>query len=271
MASPGSSSGSSSASAAGSANGPAEGSAPGSWLHLNVATIAATASEGDKIHTWPAANDAGKGLIAHNTFGFTDVEFKTSGPFSGRPAMLFTGKHFLCTASAHAVPQELTVFWKGTFDSTGDPAHPDRINWASLIEQDSNWRLRRHSDGSDGSKMIMYVGGKNSNGCVGESASKEPVIIVGTVAGVTRTISVYRDSDMSHISTVTTSDGDPMKQEDKKICMGFQEHYYGPDWDFTAFHGEVEQVVVYDKLLGQQDIMQVANSLHNQQVPTAVA
>merc|ERR1719410_1813131 len=68
----------------------AVGPAAGAWLHRNVASIADSASDGDKIHTWPAVNDAQKDLVAENSHGFTDVEFKTSGPFSGRPAMVFT-------------------------------------------------------------------------------------------------------------------------------------------------------------------------------------
>merc|ERR1719476_1047690 len=100
--------------------------------------------------------------------------------------------------------------------------------------------------------MIMAVWGKNWDKAVADFTWDEPLILVGTVTGGTRTMSVYRDSDLSLISTETNTDGDHLKAgTSDKICMGLQEDmYYQP---FSRFHGEVEQVVVYDKALGQQD------------------
>merc|ERR1719336_22616 len=207
-------------------------------------------------------------MIAGNKLGLADVEFKTSGPFSGRPAMVFTGRHIMCTASSHPVPQELTFFWKGTFDSTVDPAHQRRTNRGRVIEQEV-WALEWTQDTDD--HIQVYKQGQDWGKCKGEAAPNEPIIVVGTLTGNNRTLSVYRDSDMSVISTVVNSDGPPLEAGiDKKICMGYAQWNYNalaPNalYDTAHWRGEFEKVVVYDKVLGEQEITQVVNSLHNPQ------
>jgi len=171
----------------------------------------------------------------------------------------------MCTASSHPVPQELTVFWKGTFDSTVDPAHQQRTHWGRVIEQEV-WGLYRTGEEAG---MTVYREGQDWQKCKGEAAYNEPMIVVGTLTGSTRTLKVYRDSDMSVISTVANSEGPDLRAGiERKICLGYSEWYYNSLasnalWDHTHWRGEFEQVVVYDKVLGEQDITQVVNSLHN--------
>jgi len=178
----------------------------------------------------------------------------------------------MCTASSHPVPQELTFFWKGTFDSTVDPAHQRRTNRGRVIEQEV-WALEWTQDTDD--HIQVYKQGQDWGKCKGEAAPNEPIIVVGTLTGNTRTLSVYRDSDMSVISTVANSDGPPLEAGiDKKICMGYAQWNYNalaPNalYDTAHWRGEFEKVVVYDKVLGEQEITQVVNSLHNPQASAA--
>jgi hypothetical protein len=252
---PGASNGASNGPGAGS---PEAGSAPGAWLHLNVATIAATASDDQQIHNWPAADDPAKDFIAHDTT--SDVVFKTSGPFSGRPAIVFTDKHKLCTQSSYPVIQELTAFWKGSFDSSR------QNDWSHLVGQDHDtyWVLRKYSSSS---QVTMHT--RNANRPNTDMLWDEPIIVVGTVTGGTRTTSVYSDATGALVSSETTTDSNTIPAGSAPICIGLTERYFTSA--ICRFRGEFEQVVVYDKLLTQNDITQVVNSLQNNQVPAAVA
>jgi len=87
-----------------------------------------------------------------------------------------------------------------------------------------------------------------------------PLIIVGTVTGGTRTVTVYRASDKNQISSMTQpGDGNNIPSGSAPICIGLTEMYHTSN--ICAFRGEYEEVMVYDRLLSTAEKDEIVSYL----------